>query len=104
MTVYETITAINGNKVKRVKSSIFYWMGSITFAIGIYLVSVEEVGIGTTLILMVAPCLFLYPAIRFLFGGKDSVAAVLTTVVVEEVLKSAIGNALTENKKRRKKR
>ena len=30
----------------------------------------------------------LYPAVRFLFGGKDSVGAVVATAVVEEVLKN----------------
>lgn len=32
--------------------------------------------------------------VRFLFGGKDSVAAVVTTAVVEEILKKEIGKKI----------
>ena len=42
----------------------------------------------------------LYPLVRFLFGGKDSLVAVATTAIVEEVLKDKIGKSF-EKKKRR---
>ena len=48
-----------------------------------------------------APCFLLYPTIRFLFGGKDSVAAAITTVVVEEVTKTALMGSLDKGKKKR---
>ena len=50
-----------------------------------------------------SPCFLIYPIIRFLvFGGKDSVAAVVTTVIVEEVIKSEIKGAIkkSQDKKR----
>ena len=50
----------------------------------------EKLSIGAGLIMFASPCLFLYPPVRFLIGGKDSVGAVVATVVVEEVLKNEI--------------
>ena len=98
--MYETIKTLNGNTVTRIRSSVFYWAALILLPIGIYLVT-EKIYIGATISITLVPCLLLYPLIRFLFGGKDSVAAIVTTVDVEEVLKAKISNALNDKKKRR---
>lgn len=95
---YETVEAINGNMVTRIKSSIFYWTGFACIPIGIFLLS-EKFYVGAGLITFAAPCLLLYPLIRFLIGGKDSVVAVVATVVVEEVLKDVIGKSGKKRKK-----
>lgn len=86
---YETVKAINGNKVTRLKSALFYWAGFGCFFAGIFLLT-QELSIGAALIMFASPCLLLYPLIRFLFGGKDSVGAIIATAVVEEVLKDEI--------------
>ena len=100
MAIYETIKTINGNTVTRIKSSIFYWLAIISFILGAYLLY-EGILIGGFLSLTLAPFLILYPPIRFLFGGRDSVAAVVTTAVVEEVLKAKIGDASSDKRKKR---
>ena len=95
--LYETVEAINGNKVTRTKSALFYWMGLACLCVGIYMLT-TEISVAAALITFAAPCLFLYPAIRFLFGGKDSLGAVVATVVVEEVLKNELKKSVTKNK------
>ena len=100
MALQETVKTLNGNIVTRVKSSVFFWAAFLAFAVGVYLLT-QEVYVGASLIITLAPCLLLYPLIRLLFGGKDSVAAVVTTVVVEEVVKSKVINALEKKKRKR---
>ncbi len=99
--LYETVESLNGNKVTHLKSSLFYWGGLISIAVGIYLIT-EENRIGGFLVLTLAPCLLLYPLVRFFIGGKDSIGGVIATVVVEEVLKHKIENRLTKKGKQRK--
>lgn len=101
MAIYETVKTLNGNNVTRIKSSIFYWLSAILFILGVHLLT-KQILFGGFLSLTLAPFLILYPPIRFLFGGRDSVAAVVTTAVVEEVLKAKIGDALSDKKKKRR--
>ena len=68
---------------------MFYFLGFFCLPVGIFLITKENL-FGVFLIFTACPCFFLYPLVRFLFGGKDSVAAVVGTVVIEEVLKSNI--------------
>ena len=99
MNIHETVEALSGNKVTRIKSSLFYWIGFLCIPIGIFLIT-KEIMFGAFLVLTACPCFLLYPLVRFLFGGKDSVAAVVGTVVIEEILKSNIKKI--GNKKRKK--
>lgn len=101
MTLFETVQILNGNTVTRIKSSAFYYTALVLFPIGIYLLT-REIYFGATILITLVPCLLLYPLIRFLFGGKDSVAAVVTTIVVEEVVKAKVSDALREKKKKRR--
>jgi len=55
--------------------------------------------LGGFLVLTLAPVLLIYPLVRFLFGGKDSAVAVVTTVIVEEVLKHQIKKAIDKSSK-----
>ena len=100
--IYENIETINGKrKIRRIKTSFILLMSVLSFIIGIYLVN-NEILFGATLILFIFPCLLLYPLIRFfIFGGKDSVAGVVTTVIVEEVTKGVIRNVI-QNKNKKK--
>jgi hypothetical protein len=97
--IYETVEALNGKSVTRIKSSLFYWGAVLSLFIGFYFIA-QKITLGGSLILFLAPCLLLYPLVRFLFGGKDSAVAVVTTAVVEEVLKAELKNM--SNKKKRK--
>lgn len=101
MKIYEEIKTLRGNKTKRIRSGVFYFSGWTFLILGIGLI-VNEMWFGASLVLFAFPCLVLYPAIRFLLGGKDSLAAVAATVVVEEVLKNEIKNIGKEKKKRRR--
>lgn len=90
---YETILAFSGNYVTRIRSSIFYWGALLSFDGGVALLYDGSM-IGGFLALTLTPCLLLYPLIRLLFGGRDSVGAVITTAVVEEIVKGEISKAI----------
>jgi len=100
----ETVETINGKKrFRRLKTSFILSCGFLFIPIGLYLVLAWEIMFGGTLVVLLAPCFLLYPAIRFfLFGGKDSVAAVVTTVVVEEITKAKIKDVFKERHDKRK--
>ena len=66
---YETVRMVTGNFVTRLRSSLFYWGAAGSFVTGIFLIS-REMLFGGFLVLTLAPCLLLYPLIRFLFGEK----------------------------------
>ena len=99
---YETVRAFSGNYVTRVRSSLFYWGALLSFGGGVWLLS-HDYMVGGSLVLTLTPCLLLYPLIRLLFGGKDSIGVVVTTVVVEEIVKGEIFKAIerSSGKKRR---
>ena len=97
--VYETVTSINGVKVRRIKSSLFYLFSAISFFLGVGSLIAEK-QFGVFLLFTLFPIFLIYPLIRFIFGGKDSVVGVVATVVVSEVLK----NKLTSKKERTYKR
>ena len=91
--ILETVKTVNGKKeITRVRTSVYLFSGFSFIPLGFYLVFAYEMYfLGSTLILFLAPCFILYPLIRFFIsGGKDSVAAVVATVVVEEVTKATI--------------
>lgn len=96
---YETIRAFSGNYVSRVRSSLFYWGALLSFGAGVTLLYYNYMS-GGFLILTLTPCLLLYPLIRLLFGGKDSVGAVVSTAVVEEVTKGEILKAIERSSAR----
>ena len=98
---YETIRSTADGCSNRLRASVVYWGALISVVLGIVLI-VNEVLAGGFLVLTLAPCLLLYPLIRFLFGGKDSVAAAVTTVIVEELLKSEITKTIEKRSKKRR--
>lgn len=91
----ETVKTLNEKQeIRRVKTSVILTLGVSFIPLGLYLLIKFEMLFGATLIILLAPCFLLYPIIRFFVsGGRDSVAAVVTTVVVEEVIKSQIKGA-----------
>ena len=100
----ETVKTLNGKQeIRRLKTSVILTLGFSFFPLGLYLLIKFEMMFGATLIIFLAPCFLLYPIIRFFVsGGKDSVAAVVTTVVVEEVLKSQIKGAYKNSQDKKK--
>lgn len=101
---FEEYESCDGEKIQRVKSGIFYWSSFWSFIIGVILVANEVFRTGITLILTACPILALYPLVRFFFKGKDSVWTVVTTFIMEEVLKGKILEIILESKNRKKRR
>jgi len=99
MGIFEEVETLRGRKIERIKSGVFYWSGLGFLVLGITLIT-NKIWVGGFLVLTVFPCLMLYPLVRFLFGGKDSLGAVVTTVIVEEVLKHEISK-ISKKKKRK---
>lgn len=97
---YEEIQAIRGNYGKRIRSSVFHFGAIISLLIGITFLINSIYGAGLFLILTLFPILILYPILRFLLGGKDSVLAIAATVITEEVLKSKISKVLDKSSKK----
>ena len=98
--IFDTVETINGKaKVKRVKTSAILCAAFLCIPVGVFLVSVQ-IFFGVFLVMIFFPVLLLYPLVRvFFFGGKDSVAAIVTTVVVEELTKSEISKSLKRKNK-----
>lgn len=99
---FENYETLRGRKVTRVRSSVFFLASLASFIIGILMFDNGNLKSGILLIFTVVPILLLYPAVRFFFGGKDSLVAVVGTVVVEEVVKKGIINSLNEKEKRKR--
>ena len=97
---YETIQMVTGSYVTRLKSSIFYWGALTSLILGTVLLS-NAIVAGGFLVLTLSPCLLLYPLIRFLFLGKDSIGVVVTTIVVEELLKNEIRKSVDRFSRKR---
>ena len=91
----------SGEKTQRVKSGIFYWASFWSFIIGMVLV-VNEVFFGFALIMTACPALALYPLVRFLFGGKDSVWSAVWTFILEEFLKGKAAEIIDGKKRKRR--
>ena len=102
--IFETVKTINDKReIRRVKTSVILILGFSFIPLGLYLLIKYEMPLGAILILTLSPCFLLYPIIRFLVsGGKDSVAAVVTTVVVEEVIKSQLKSSYKKSQKKNK--
>ena len=99
---FEEYESGDGEKIQRVKSGIFYWSSFWSFIIGVILFANEVFRTGITLILTACPVLALYPLVRFLFGGKDSVWSAVSTFILEEFLEGRVVDFI-ERKKRKKK-
>ena len=101
---YETVKTLNGKRqVRRLKTSFILTCGILFIPLGIFLVS-QEIWFGATLVILAAPCFLIYPAVRLLFfGGKDSVAGVVTTVVIEEATKAMIKDSFKKRERKKRK-
>ena len=100
MNIYETVQNIEGRWVTRVKSSLFYISGLFALISGIALV-VNEVYFGLALILVVCPFLMMYPSVRALMLGGDSVGAVLITAFLDYWLNKKLRSGDTSDKRNR---
>ena len=93
--LFEDVETFNAKRVvRRLTTNTILVSSLLCIPFGIWLLT-DEIYVGATLIFTICPCLLLYPLIRTLFfGGKDSVAGVVTTVIVEEVTKAGINSAI----------
>jgi hypothetical protein len=94
----ETVINYKGEKVVRIKSNFFYLIGLLSVVAGILMISYQIP--GGVFLFLICTIFFLYPAVRFLFGGKDSLAGALTTVVVDAYIKSKIEDSVKKRKKK----
>jgi len=99
----EDFTTVNGSNKKRVRSSVFVILSMVSLILGLVLLNFGYLKLGILCWVTVFPILLLYPIIRFLFGGKDSLVAVVGTVVVEEVIKSQIVKKIEKAASKKKK-
>lgn len=95
----EEVLNRKGAKVVRTKSGLFYLLGWISLFTGFAMIA-YEVPAGSFLFLN-CTILFLYPAVRYSFGGKDSLLGVAATVVVDAYVKSKIEESVKKRSKRR---
>ena len=94
--IFEEIILSDGKTIKRLKSSVFYWLSLISFLIGIEFI---DRGYGFFfLIITLAPFFLLYPLFRYLFGGRDSIASVIFTFIINEIFKESLKNKLSDKK------
>ncbi len=94
----ECVLNFNEQEVVRVKSVLFYLIGLLSAVVGIVMILFQIPG-GPFLFLN-CTILFLYPAVRFLFGGKDSVLAMVWTIVFDFYLKSKIEDSIKKSRKK----
>lgn len=94
---YEEVDTLRGRKVVRLKSSLFGWSALASFSAGIALL-LNQYPIGAFFAFTISPCLLLYPLVRALCGGKDSVFGLIATFVIEELIKHKL---LGQSKSRR---
>ena len=101
----EKVDTLGGTEgPSRLSTRTILTLAFLSIPMGVWLIT-DEVMFGATVILTLCPCLFLYPLIRGLFyGGKDSIAGVVTTVVAEEVIKSAISSSAKKAEEKRRRR
>ena len=95
---YEARIAVKGGEFTRIRSSVFYWSSLAAFVLGAFLIS-DEMYIGAFFVMTLSPFLLLYPLVRYLFGGKDSIGVVITTAIAEEYLKSELKRAVDKRSK-----
>jgi hypothetical protein len=89
--LYETILSLNGSRVRRLKSNLFYFLSTFSFIFGVALL-ISEKPLGFFLLFTLFPIFLIYPLVRFCFGGKDSLAGVVVTVVTSELMKQNLIN------------
>jgi len=93
----ESYRATDGKTVKRITTSAYIWAAFACLGLGIYLVY-NQILFGAFLTITAFPFLLLYPLVRALFGGKDSIGAAIVTAVVEETLKNQVKKAASGKK------
>jgi len=67
---------------KKIRTSLFVYLGILCLLFCGLLVK-QDLFFPAIFALLVGIFFFFYPLIRFLFGGKDSIAALATTMYIE---------------------
>jgi hypothetical protein len=99
---YETILTLNGSRVRRLKSNLFYFLSTFSFIFGVALLISEKTA-GYFFLFTLFPIFLIYPLVRFFFGGKDSLAGVVVTVVTSELVKQKLINKIDRQYNQRRK-
>ncbi len=106
MEIQEEIQNLRGEKVTRIKTSVIHGVGFFSLILGIVFFYVAYkhglryvMTVGGLLIFFVFPVTLVYPVVRFLIGGKDSVFGFVASVAIEEYLKGKVKNHLKRDRK-----
>lgn len=106
MEIQEEIQNLRGEKVTRIKTSVILGAGFFSLMLGILLFYVAYkhdvrymMTVGGLLIFFVFPVTLVYPVVRFLIGGRDSVLGLVASVAIEEYLKGKVKNHLERDRK-----
>ena len=91
--VTEIVEDWTGKKIKRYRSDHIYALGLMFLLVGMALIAMDF-SFGFTMVAVLFPICMLYPTVRFLFGGKDSIGAVIVTAILT--------NPATYKKKKKK--
>jgi hypothetical protein len=105
--ITETVVNLKDKKVERVSTSLIFYATCLVIFIGLYFViegmqitDAKTLLIGVFLLLIIAPFMLLYPVVRFLIGGRDSLLGFSLTLLVEHVIgKKIIKHVKAENRK-----
>jgi hypothetical protein len=96
----ESVIGLSGREVTRIRSSLFYCLGLLSIAVGVLLFA-NNIN-GGFFFLTNSTILFLYPLVRFLFGGKDSLAGFILTIILDAFLKHKFDAYLEKKRKKRR--
>jgi len=96
----ESVIGLSGREVTRIRSSLFYCLGLLSIAVG-FLLFANNIN-GGFFFLTNSTILFLYPLVRFLFGGKDSLAGFILTIILDAFLKHKFEAYLEKKRKKRR--
>lgn len=91
-----------GNVEERITTSFFYVTALVLIVCGVISLNAGLEWFGVSLVSF-SPIFMLYPAIRFLFGGKGGVVPAVVTILVEKYLRYKISSALEDDKKKHRK-
>ena len=96
----ESVVSLSGREIIRIRSSLFYCLGLLSIAVGV-LLFINNIS-GGMFFLTNSTILFLYPLVRFLFGGKDSLAGFISTIILDAFLKHKFDAYLEKKRKKRR--
>ena len=105
--IAETVTNLNGRPVERIRTALILRAAYLMILIAIVFIwaglSYDKsilINLALFALLTVTPFLLLYPLIRLIIGGKDSLLGIALTIAVDVGLKKKINKANETHERR----